>query len=1091
MSTAKKPFHEVVAERLIEQLKAGTAPWQKPWEPGEPNAYLPMNPTTGNRYKGINAIHLMAQGRGDSRWLTYRQASAVGAQVRKGEKGTSVQYWKFHEEQTKRDEQGKPVLDEHGKPEKIQVRLERPRVFFATVFNAEQIDGLPPQQHQEKPEQQWNAVERAEHILAASGARIRHVEGDRAFYRPSTDSITMPEKGQFDSADKYYATALHELGHWTGHPSRLDRDLAHPFGSEGYAKEELRAEISSMILGDELGIGHDPGQHAAYVGSWVKVLQDDPMEIFRAAADAEKIHGFVMAFEQKQVVEQKNEHEIQAVHDSLLAKLEEWSQNANEGYNSLESWQNLEAVAKSNGLDAYMVEPTDDQLGDAVVRYRKDGEDLPIITELAGGDGKAVTSFNGARVPGTGLTSDLEWQANALNYAVREVIQVQEATLSQDVAGSERVVNDAAEQWVVNQLQQDTFNNSFEGATLQQVEKAQAVLDSMSPLNNQNEFWQRNDLPLSGDEEQQLYQLEQLDERIRKGIGFLDERKEQLILAAKEGQLEAAAADLLAETENKSAVIAVRERTLIDVPFREKDEAKALGARWDRQEKSWYVPGGVDLAQFSKWTAGSESREVQEQGQQAAQAVSQVKAGGDQERVYLAVPYGEREVAKAAGAKWDRVAKSWYAGENADMEKLERWKPENVQSDQGPAMSPQEEFADALRSVGCVVDGAHPIMDGKPHRISVEGDKKGERAGFYVGHLDGHPAGFIKNNRTGIDMKWKSKGYSLDPAEKAKLQAEAAAKLAARAEEQERLQEATSQRVTRHASELEQVTEPTAYIRSKGVQVQKGVLTDKEGEKTYIPAVDADGKQWSMQYIQEDGTKRFAKDSRKEGCFHPVGGMEAVAAAPALIIAEGYATAASVAEAAGQPVIAAFDSGNLESVAKALHAKFPDKPVIVAGDDDRHLELTQGVNPGRSKATEAAAAVGGKAIFPVFAPGENSYPDSLPPITPQVFRDHEKALRKLDAEEAGKVQLSEKEVAELKKTLLSDEQLAALGNMKGKTDFNDLATKSSLGKEGVQRQVTAAVTKIVQDEERRVEQKQEQKQEQKLEKRPRRAAKVG
>ena len=174
---------------------------------------------------------------------------------------------------------------------KDDVRLERPRVFFATVFNAEQIDGLPPLQP--RKEQEWNVLERVEHILQASGALIQHGPQNRAFYRPGSDSIHLPEKGQFPSADTYYATALHELGHWTGHPSRLARDLAHPFGSEAYAKEELRAEIASMIMGDELGIGHDPGQHAAYVGTWIKVLKDDPLEVFRAAADAEKIHAYV------------------------------------------------------------------------------------------------------------------------------------------------------------------------------------------------------------------------------------------------------------------------------------------------------------------------------------------------------------------------------------------------------------------------------------------------------------------------------------------------------------------------------------------------------------------------------------------------------------------------------------------------------------------------------------------------------------------------------------------------------------------------------------------------------------------------------
>ncbi len=158
---SKKPFHETVAERLIQQLKDGTAPWQRPWMPGE--GAIPMNPMTGKRYKGINAIFLLAQGRGDPRWMTYKQAAAAGAQVRRGEKGTPVQYWKFTEQQTKLDDNGKPVLDNDGHPVKVSVALERPRVFFATVFNGEQIDGLPALAR--KPVQ-WDAHERAEHILS-------------------------------------------------------------------------------------------------------------------------------------------------------------------------------------------------------------------------------------------------------------------------------------------------------------------------------------------------------------------------------------------------------------------------------------------------------------------------------------------------------------------------------------------------------------------------------------------------------------------------------------------------------------------------------------------------------------------------------------------------------------------------------------------------------------------------------------------------------------------------------------------------------------------------------------------------------------
>lgn len=304
----KKEYVEELATRLIEQIKSNTAPWQKPWKPGEINKSFPHNATTGNAYKGMNLINLMSKaeikGYNDPRWLTYNQAvKNFDAQVRKGEKGTQVHYWKFSEERIKKDEKGKPILDEKGKPKKEIIKLDRPQVFFSVVFNAEQIDGMPPLEQTVKKVEEWERQQQAENILKNSGVSIRHIGGDRAYYSPLSDQITLPERPQFESADKYYATALHELGHATGHHTRLDRDLTGGFGSESYAKEELRAEIASMFIGQELQIGHDPGQHIAYLQSWVKVLEDDPKEIFRAARDADQIMSFVLDLNQEKTLE--------------------------------------------------------------------------------------------------------------------------------------------------------------------------------------------------------------------------------------------------------------------------------------------------------------------------------------------------------------------------------------------------------------------------------------------------------------------------------------------------------------------------------------------------------------------------------------------------------------------------------------------------------------------------------------------------------------------------------------------------------------------------------------------------------------------
>lgn len=1086
----KKPYHETVAENLIKQLEAGTAPWQRPWEAGASGSFLPYNPTTGNRYKGINALHLMAQDRIDQRWMTYNQAAAEGAQVRKGEKGTGIQYWKFTEEQTKKDEYGKPVLDPEGKPVKVTVKLERPRVFFATVFNGEQIDGLP---ELEKKEQTWDPIERAENILNASGANIQHNGGERAFYRPSSDSIHLPDKGLFPSADNYYATALHEVGHWTGHTSRLDRDILHPFGSIGYAKEELRAEISSMIIGDELGIGHDPSQHAAYVSSWIKALEDDPLEIFRAAADAEKIQGYILGLEQQHIQEQEKEQTHTATLADLTTKEYQRMQAAEENYHQElvrvygESRANEARYQLSHedpivqaSKEAFLAasEAWHNAINDA--RQSIDGGNVSHANE-----DKAMTEYQDelARLlKPSPLTPKLSAVARSESFSERELLD--------EIVSMEPPETNSKE--FILASDQFTFWNGDGWRGLDEAKRyndpTTAFKDALSLDESERDYLEESAVMLyEHDHNAKTFNLTVTTALMSNKPALRDRWIKHFGEACPEDVLEAKTERSNTENIMQGDTDSTSDsRTYINVPYQEKDDAKKLGARWDRQERSWFIPPGVDPEPFANWTTHKSDDSVDRPIDY--EPVSPIQ---NDKREYLAVPYGERNAAKAAGALWDKVAKSWYVGPNAQRDGLERWKPDNVPNQQSPAISPMEEFADAMRSIDFIVADGHPIMDGKKHRIEVGGDKTGEKSGFYVGHLDGHPAGYIKNNRTGIDMKWKSKGYLLDPQEKAKLQAEAAEKLAARAAEQERVHEATAQRVSRQTANLVPVFEPTPYLRDKGIQAHAGTLTDAGGQKTYIPATDVDGKQWTMQYIQEDGTKRFAKDSRKEGCFHVIGGIESLDQAPALVISEGYATAATNAEALGFATVAAFDSGNLPGVAKALHEKFPDKPVIIAGDDDRNRLLTDGINPGRSKAEEAAKAVKGTAIFPIFAPGENVYPPNLESFTPQQYREHDRAMRRLEAaqKEPETVKLSNQEVIKLQNALLSSEQIDALDKMKAHTDFNDLATRSQLGRNGLERQVRAALSQALQDNREKQEQTKEQKRAQ--EQRSKRTACIG
>lgn len=307
----RSDFRQELTNRIIEELEKGTAPWQKPWD-GRHSFRRPVNATSERQYNGINALNLaiIAASRGfdDPRWCTYRQSQDKGWQVRKGEKGTPVEFWMFTKDLPVKDNNGKPILGDDGKPLKRQQNLEKPIVQYFYVFNAQQMEGvpaLPP-----RPEYSWDPVEKAERILATSGAHIEHDEADRAFYSPVRDEIHLPPKDRFASPDQYYATALHELGHWTGHTSRLNRPIGNAFGSTEYAKEELRAEIASLFLASETGVPHHVGQHAAYVKSWIEVLKNDKNEIFRAARDAEKMTEYVLAIDKEKVVSKSTTKQV-------------------------------------------------------------------------------------------------------------------------------------------------------------------------------------------------------------------------------------------------------------------------------------------------------------------------------------------------------------------------------------------------------------------------------------------------------------------------------------------------------------------------------------------------------------------------------------------------------------------------------------------------------------------------------------------------------------------------------------------------------------------------------------------------------------
>ena len=288
----RRDHYQEVTDRMVEALEQERKPWVRPWDPdacGGPQA--PLNPTTGRRYRGVNVLILGMDMRafetGDPRWCTYQQASEAGWQVRKGEKSTTIFLFKPLQVEGK-EKDGDTQEDGPG-----QRMIAMMRSY--AVFHASQLDGIPPYKAPTFDEAPWTRPDAANVILTNSRAVVR-IGGDRAFYSPSTDHIQLPPEHAFNGAPQWAATALHELGHWTGHPTRLNRDLQNRFGSAAYAMEELRAELASAFVGAELGLPTDIPQHASYIASWIKVLKNDKREIFRASADAQKIADMQLSF---------------------------------------------------------------------------------------------------------------------------------------------------------------------------------------------------------------------------------------------------------------------------------------------------------------------------------------------------------------------------------------------------------------------------------------------------------------------------------------------------------------------------------------------------------------------------------------------------------------------------------------------------------------------------------------------------------------------------------------------------------------------------------------------------------------------------
>ena len=291
-STSRQDVYSRITSQIIASLEQGVRPWVKPWnaEHAAGRITLPLR-FNGQPYSGINILSLWmsasAQGFAAPIWMTFRQAIELNAHIRKGEKGSLVVY------------ASAITRTEHNEETGEDVEREISYLKGYTVFNVEQIDGLPDHYYAKAaPKLDPVArIDRAENFFAASMATIRH-GGNRAYYAQEPDYVQMPPFESFRDAESYYSTLAHEMAHWTKHPSRLARDLGRKqWGDEGYAQEELVAELGAAFLCAHLEMAVVPREeNASYIANWLEVLKNDTRFIFKASAHAQRAADYLRAF---------------------------------------------------------------------------------------------------------------------------------------------------------------------------------------------------------------------------------------------------------------------------------------------------------------------------------------------------------------------------------------------------------------------------------------------------------------------------------------------------------------------------------------------------------------------------------------------------------------------------------------------------------------------------------------------------------------------------------------------------------------------------------------------------------------------------
>ena len=890
---AEQRFTDDFISEIIEAVRNNTAPWQQSWPSG---LIAPYNAVKGNTYSGRNAVRLFFQGlrRGytDPRWATAHQIKEMQGHIRKGEKGTGILYY------------GQRIVIEDDGTEKM---LGVVRHYY--VFNIEQTN-LPVLQREALREVTPDLPAFAE-LLTIHNPRMAPGE---PMYDPNTDTIRMLDKGAFTNDGEYYSAFFHEMGHWTGHESRLNRDLTHPFGTPGYAREELVAELSSFMLSLEHGLPFSPKQSHAYLQGWAERTGQELEDALRQGfKDATAAKNFIDA----PLRERQQEREQQVELATPLTSRDE-AETAPEKGRAVQTETTQEYQPKHGDVVRTYYTRTG-KIGAEVRISISHHETRPICYHYIGkwGAASGVT-------PEELSKEDAKWRTTRRGITIVDgpaaAIAFGNAslTITANEKNTERKVSSATTAAEQSAATAAPEAEQAASAAEQSAETAAPEAEQAAPAAEQSAE------PVTPETEQAAPAAEQSAEAAAPEV-------EQAAPAAHKPDVRETSATTMTSKTSKSADDAVVQAYVAE--------------RFDKLFRRAYDEQAM---------------------------VAEVM---ETRRVYLAVSWDERHEAKALGAKWDKKNSCWYALNKSLLPPLQKFNRQPGDYQRAGSGDSLEDLRAMAVSMGLDVE-RFDTTPNVWHRVPVEGRRTTIDGAYKIWrNADGVTGATVKNLVTGETRTWSDRGARRDPVpdivqRAAQLNREE--QIQAQDQVRAQLNIMRGQDALAAYKMLPDARGDEPYFARKHMTSSHGIKRLEDGTMV-IPLINGERVgAWadtpkdrylglvSLQTIAPDGTKMLMKQAAKSGAYFPIGSPAARAVPTHIVLAEGIATA----EAAHQILaggdrrvlaVAAIDAGNLVHVASTLQHMFPAAKKIIAVDNDLGTEQKHGKNSGIVAARAVAA----------------------------------------------------------------------------------------------------------------------------------------